>query len=200
MQYVRELGDDLKSGYTTYVLQNSSMRDIAFFAYTGDTATKADKQSQEHNKHLSRHFLRKGFSDAIMDADPNVVVPVYKDNEDNDVFPKSKDEALSLIFGGKINVSGFTFIEEATDAQKEEALGKLINNFVSTSQNLDFGADKNLFVVQNNFHQVIYNNGGKESVKIKGVDVQEKVGLNTKEVATNKVHRQRMMQSRLRNG
>lgn len=195
MQYLKGLGDDLKSGYSTYVLQHDS-ENISFFAYTGDTAVCSNERALELNAYNRGYFLRKGFSEAICKADPNVIVPVYKDNENKDVFPKSVEEAVRGIYDGELNVSGFRFVEGASETQKEEAFGQLINSFVSTSKNLDFSSEKNLFVVQGNCRQVVYNNGGSEKMKISGVDVQEKLGLNTKAVALNRIYREKFAQKR----
>ena len=195
MQYLKGLGDDLKSGYSTYVLQHDS-ENISFFAYTGDTAVCANEKGLELNAYNRGYFLRKGFSEAICKADPNVIVPVYKDNQNNDVIPISTKEAVRMIYEGKLNISGFKFVEGATDSQKEEAFGLLINSFVSTSKNLDFSSEKNLFVVQGNCHQIVYNNGGSEKMKISGVDVQEKLGLNTKAVTLNRIYREKFAEKR----
>ena len=185
MQYIGVTTDDLKSGYSTYVLQ-VGREEIKFFAYTGDTAIGASEQGQKLNAYKRGYFLRKGFSDAILEADPNVLVPLYKDNENRDVFPKTKEEAVDLIYNSKINISGFRFVDGATDKQKQEALGKLIDRFVFTSKNSDFESDKNLFFVSANSLQVRYNNGGDQNMKIKGVDIQEKLGLQTEAVLKKK--------------
>ena len=194
MQYINRTNEDLTAGYSTYLLQKTSIG-IGFYAYTGNTAIGANKQGQEINSYHRGYFLRKGFSEAINDSDPNVIVPVYKDNENNDVRPLSNDEALNLIYGGKLNISGFEFVDGATQEQKEEAFGKLIDYFVLASKNLDFSSDKNLFIVQGNFHEVAYNNGGSENMKIRGVDVQEKLGLNTQAVKANQIIRAHMMKT-----
>lgn len=197
MQYISKTTDDLKPGYSTFVLQKHN-DNIKFFAYKGENAVKATKQGIENNDYLQAYFLRKGFSDAILDADPNVLEPSYKDREYNDVHPKTKEEAISQIYKNELNISGFKFKENATDEQKEEAFGKLINCFVSTSKNLDFSSDKNLFMVQGNGREVIYNHGGSKSMQIDGVDVQEKMGLKTRAVAVMQAHRNRMMQSKFK--
>ncbi len=191
MQYLDKLGDDLKPGYSTYVLNYNSDK-ISFFAYTGNTAISADKQCQQINDSMRGYFLRKGFSDAITAANPNVVTPMYRDNEGKEVHLRSSAEAKKLIYEGKINICGFSFAKDATDAQKEEAFGKIINTFVSASKNLDFSSEQNLFVVNGKFSRVIYNNGGSEKMKINGADVQERLDLNTRDVVVNKVMRERM--------
>ena len=128
MQYLKGLGDDLKSGYSTYVLQHDS-ENISFFAYTGDTAVCSNERALELNAYNRGYFLRKGFSEAICKADPNVIVPVYKDNQNNDVIPISTKEAVRMIYEGKLNISGFKFVEGATDSQKEEVINKCMSKW-----------------------------------------------------------------------
>ncbi len=192
MQYMKRDTADLQSGNTTYVMQHFGTG-VKFFAYTGDTALGVDKNGLRHNAQIRGYFLRKGFIDAIKEADPNVVTPVYKDNDDNPVFPASKDEAMALIYDDKINISGFQFNPKATEEQKEEAFGKIVNAFVDASKNEDLTSTKNLFLIQANFSEVYYNHGGSENVKISGVDVQEKLNLRTQEVMTHKMLRQKLM-------
>ena len=45
--------------------------------------------------------------------------------------------------------------------------------------------------------RVIYNNGGNENMKITGVDVQERLGLNTREVAVQKKYREMCLRKRV---
>lgn len=191
MQYIKRTNDDLKSGFSTYVLQNSG-RKIDFFAYTGDTAINADERGQSINAHHRGYFLRKGFSDAIREADPNVIEPIYKDNNNKEVHPLSVDVALQLIYENKLNITGFAFKEGVTQEQKDEAFGNVINSFVSASRNLDFSSEKNLFIVQGNCSEVIYNNGGSQKMKIDGADVQEKIGLKTPDVFMKQAFRKKM--------
>lgn len=180
MQYMETTTNDLKPGYSTFALKEVGDR-VDFYAYTGGTAINADEQGMKLNAHLRGYFLRKGFSDAILGADPNVLTPVYRDNENKSVSPSSVDEALKLIYDGKLNITGFKFNKAATQEQKEQAFGKLINTFVETSKNQDFNGDKNLFFVLGNFSRVIYSNGGASNMQISGPDVQEKLGLKTKD-------------------
>lgn len=182
MQYIdNTTSDDLKSGFSSYVLQGNTT-EIVFSAYNGDTAFGADKKGQNLNAYHRGYFLRKGFSDAIYTSDPNILVPIYKDDENNDVYPESKSEAVRLIYAGKLNISGFRFVENATNEQKEEAFAKVINCFVSASTNLDFSSEKNLFFISGNYSRISYNNGGNPAIKIRGVDIQEKLGLKTQDV------------------
>ena len=101
-----------------------------------------------------------------------------------------------MIYSSKANISVFRFVEGATAKQKEEALGKIINSFVHASKNLDFSSDKNLFFVSNGRLQVRYNNGGSQSMKISGTDIQEKLGLKTDDVLKQQMFRQQLGQSR----
>ena len=182
MQYIEIHNEDLKAGYRTFLLGKQDDR-IDFFAYTGDTAINANEQGLKTNAYLRGYFLRKGFSSAVRNADPNIMEPVYKDNENRDVSPSSVDEALDLIYSSKLNISGFKFKKGLTDEQKEQAFGKVIDSFVSASKNLDFSSEKNLFIVQGSFlSQVAYNNGGSQNMEITGVDVQERLGLDTQDV------------------
>jgi len=192
MQYIDRTVDDLKSGYTTYLLSRTNDKEIDFIAYTGDTALGADEEAKKLHAYSRGYFLRKGFDKAISDADPNVITPIYKDNENYEVPLKSKEKAIELIYASKLNISGFRFNENATDQQKEEAFGKLINSFVLTSKNLDFDDEKNLFFVMQKGARVGYNNGGNKDMKIRGVDVQERLGLNTEEVVAHKKRREMM--------
>ena len=112
------------------------------------------------------------------------------DLDHNKVHPSSTAQAISLIYQNELTISGFKFRENISKAQKAEALGKLINSFVDTSKNLDFSSEKNLFVVQSGFYEVAYNNGGSAKLQIEGVDVQEKLGLNTTDVAFRKIQRE----------
>ena len=191
MQYIQTTTDDLKSGYSTYMLEYYKDK-IRFSAYTGDTAIGANEQGLRVNAYQRGYFLRKGFSDAVINADPNILTPIYRDNEDKEVFPKSVTEAIKQIYESKLNISGFRFNKNATDAQKEEAFGKLINRFVFASRNLDFDSDKNLFFVMKGQARVIYNNGGDNNVRIRGVDVQERLGLKTPEVINERILREKM--------
>lgn len=93
-----------------------------------------------------------------------------------------------MIYKGKLNISRFQFNEEASNTQKIEELAKLINCFVSVSQNLDFATDKNLFFVKKDSNIVAYN-GGTPSVEINGYDVQEKLGLETPNVEINRLRK-----------
>lgn len=182
MQYIEIHNEDLKAGYRTFLLGKQDDR-IDFFAYTGDTAINANEQGLKTNAYLRGYFLRKGFSNAVRNADPNIMEPIYKDNENRDVSVSSVDEALDLIYSSKLNISGFKFKKGLTDEQKEQAFGKVIDSFVSASKNLDFSSEKNLFIVQGSFlPQVAYNNGGSQNMEITGVDVQERLGLDTQDV------------------
>ena len=195
MQYIRIGNTDLQPGYSTYVL-NASDREVRFYAYSGETAINTNERGVQYNAYKRGYFLRKGFSSAISSADPKVLTPIYTDNDDNDVYPKSDEEAIKLIYEGKLSIRGFKFTKTATAEQKEEAIGRLIDEFVFASKNLDFSSDKNLFLVQANFMDVAYNNGGPESMQIKGVDVQERLGLNTQSVIANRILKQKMIQAK----
>lgn len=188
MQYISIGTKDLESGYSTYVLQKHTDR-VDFFAYTGDTAIGTDEQGQKINAYNRGYFLRKGFSAAVQSADPEVIEPIYKDENDNIVVPASKQAAISMIYDGKLNISSFKFADGATDEQKKQAFAKLINYFVSASRNADFASEKNLFLVQGNFLSVAYNNGGSQKVTIEGADIQERLGLETPEVAKMRAYR-----------
>ena len=108
-------------------------------------------------------------------------------------------EVRSLIFADKLNVVGFKFNPRATAQQKELGLRDLINGFVHTSQSLDFLSDKKLFMVMHTNGKVVaYNNGGLESVKINGADVQEKLGMKTPDVLLLQKRRQLMMQKKFK--
>lgn len=189
MQYINVESKDLTSGYRTFVLQRTG-KGVDFFAYTGDTALGADEKGLEINAYLRGYFLRKGFSSAISDADFDVITPIYKDSDNNDVFPQSRAEAVEQIYSDKLNITGFRFSETATKTQRDEAFGKLIDCFVAASKNLDFSSDENLFIVQGNHKEVAYNNGGSQDIKIRGVDVQEKLGLSTNAVKNAQMARQ----------
>lgn len=187
MQYISRTNEDLEPGHSTYVL-NKSGRDIRFFAYKGETALNANSEGMKINAGCGAYFLRKGFSDAIRNADQNIMEPIYEDLSGNKVTPSSTNEAIDLIYKNELTFSGFKFTEKASDAQKEQAFGKMIKSFVSSSKNADFSSDKNLFIVQNEGHEVAYNNGGSQ-MQIDGVDIQEKLRMNTPEVAIRKMCR-----------
>lgn len=194
MQYIESTTDDLKSGYSTYGLRCDD-KEINFFAYTGETALGDDKQLNSYHR---GYFLRKGFSDAILNADPSIMKPIYKDNAGNEVSIQSTKEAVALIYDNKLNISGFRFEEGITKEQKEEAFAAVINSFVQTSKNLDFSSEKNLFMVNGNHSRVIYNNGGHQSTQIKGADVQERLGLKTQDVIMEQTMRSMMQQRKFR--
>ena len=191
MQYIGTTTDDLKPGHTTYVLQYGE-EEIRFFAYNGNAAIMADEQGQRSNGYQSGYFLRKGFSDAVCNANPEIMAPIYVDNEGKEVQLPSVDEAIDQIYSSKLSIAGFRFNENVTKAQKEQAFGKVVNSFVSTSKNADFSSDENLFWVTANCSRVIYNNGGDNRMEIRGVDVQERLGLNTPEVAEERQFRELM--------
>ncbi len=196
MQYISVGNDDLKPENTTFLLAKRT-DEVVFTAYTGRTAVGAGEEGVQINADIRGYFLRKGFSDALVDSD--VIEPIFKTNDGKDANPASLSEARNLVYDSKLNISGFKFKENATEEQKEEAFGKLVNHFVSTSKNLDLSSDKNLFVVQNDSREVAYNNGGSKSMRISGPDVQEKLGMKTEEAIANKSFRQ-MMQSLQKTG
>lgn len=190
MQFFETTTDDLKPGFSTYLL-NRQQDGVDFVAYTGSTATGATKEGIRENAMQRGYFLRKGFSDAI-DIDPDVMTPVYMDNDGNEVHPKTKDEAISLIYSSRLNISGFKFNKDATEEQKEKAFVSLVNRFVNASKNLDFSSETNLFMIHANQRRVGYHNGGSQDIQIDGADVQEKLGMDTPAVRLKHLRRERM--------
>ena len=200
MQYIDEhTNDDLKPGYKTFVLKAESDR-VKFFAYQGELATGAfSKEAQAAKADLAKYFLRKGFLYAIEYANPEIMTPMYSDNDGNSVVPQSKEEAIALIYRDKLNVEGFKFSQTATNEQKESAFASLIDSFVNTSQGLEFASDKNLFmVIHSSGRTVAYNNGGHSSLKINGEDVQEKLKMDTPEVMLLQKMRSLKMQNMIK--
>ena len=195
MQYIPGEIDELKDGQTSYFLHELNGT-IRLWVSTEDKNI-SDAQEKRLAAHKRGYFLRKGFSEAIRHIDPDVVQPIYTDMNDQEVYPKSTDEALDQIYHGDgLNISGFRFKETATKAQKEEAYGKIIDCFVSTSKNPDLRNENNLFYVWNGVKTVGYNNGGDSKKDIKGVDIQEKLGLNTPEVIVEKRRREALAAKR----
>lgn len=186
MQYISIGNKDLQPGYETFLLKENR-EGVSFYAYKGETALNADEKGQARNASLNGYFLRKGFSGALRDADPNVVEPVYKTRDGKSFAPRSVDEAISLIYKNELTVSGFKFKENISEKQRHEEFGKLIDSFVLASKNADFSSDKNLFCVQNGSEEVAYNNGGSKDVMIDSVDIQEKLGLKTTGVIARQI-------------
>lgn len=67
---------------------------------------------------LRNRFLKKGFSKAVQEADPNIVEPIFTDMKDKEVHPSSINEAIKSMYNDELTLSGFRYKENATAAQK----------------------------------------------------------------------------------
>ena len=180
--------ENLTPEHTVYGLKYTE-KGIDFFSYIGNRGeldANKSQQEQEIDSYHRGYFLRKGFSRAVSQYS-DVITPIYEDNQGNEFFPESRRDAIGLIYQHELNISGFRFNETATEKQKEDAFGKLVNIFVSTSRNLDFESENNIFIIEAPHSDVWYNHGGSGHVQFDGVEVEERLGLNTERV---QIHRQ----------
>ena len=186
MQFI-EVGDkDLESGFNTYCLKETD-KGVDFFTYTGDTAMHTDEKGLAKQRRQSRNFLRKGFLYALDYIDFNVMYPVYTDKNGSKIENPPKDEVRNLIYKDELGIKGFKFKDNVSKEKKNEEISKIIDSFVTTSKNLDFASEKNLFIVMSNLREVAYNNGGSKTEEFTGFDIQKKLGIDVTELKRNKV-------------
>jgi len=180
MKYLQYL-NDLAPGRKTYAL-TANPDGIDFVAYRHDTASNNgpySAQERQINAMMRGYFLRKGFIASIWQDNPDILVPIYKNGADRQVFPHSIQAAQEAIYNNKLNIAGFRFNSHSTPKQREEAFGKLVDLFVQTSKNADLSSSNNGFAITfiNDFgkEQVIYNNDGP--TEITSDDIREKLDL-----------------------
>ncbi len=175
MQFEEAGNRDLESNTQTFLLK-ANEEEICFVVYDNNTAIGADEKGKRDNRERGSNFLRKGFSDAIENADESVIIPMYIDMEGKSVEGLSKDRALNMIYENKLSIAGFKFNPEATEEQKKKAFRNVMGSFVNASNNLDYFDNKStrsLFCIQDNFgvsHEVIYSSEGKENIGLRQVE------------------------------
>lgn len=180
MQFGEFNNDDVSSGYKTYQLViDENNNEIKFCHYRGETLGFRDVNDAA----AENRFLRKGFSEAIKNTNFDFLTPIYTDLDGKEVTTNSKEEALNLIYEGKLSISGFKISENASEEQRKDIYEKVLRAFIATANDLDFSSEKHIFDIFYNSpkidpdRRVTLNGGGSE--KITGYDVQEKLGIET---------------------
>ena len=130
----------------------------------------------------SGYFLRKGFSDAIKNADESVVTPIYIDNEGKRIKETlTKDEALEKISEGKLSIKGFKYNKDAPAEQRAKAFENILRTFVATSNNHDFATGNVIFRActggcEKDFKTCAYNNKNPEK-EMEAGEVMHELGI-----------------------
>ena len=188
MEFQNKLTDYEKNTITYFIgTENFADGDeIKFLSYKDSTMDKTGSHAAFNTKEnalLGGYFLRKGFIDAVMSADESVLSPMYITTNGKPAYPKSKDEAVSLIYQNKLSIEGFRYNPKTTHQQKLNAFKKIVTHFIAASKNPDFEnnyLNKHQFAIFNadTLSRVVYNTKNPENY-IYEDEIKERLGIES---------------------